>query len=59
MKLIKPGSYPYSIECPDCGNKMVNSMNNRSVYDCKTCFTVVPLDYAEDNRDKVIREEEF
>jgi len=59
MKLIKPRCYPYSVECPDCGKKMVNSMNNRSVYDCKTCMTVVPLDYADDYPGRVIMEEKF
>lgn len=59
MQVVKSEDYPYSIECPNCEGKMVSSMNNRSVYDCRECFTTVPLDYADDNPDKVIREEEF
>jgi len=59
MKVIKSEDYPYSVECRECENKMVNSMNNRSVYDCKTCMTVVPLDYADDYPERVIREEKF
>jgi DNA-directed RNA polymerase subunit RPC12/RpoP len=59
MEIIKSKDYPYSIECPNCSNKMVNSMNNESIYECKTCMTTVPLDYADDNPEGVIREERF
>lgn len=60
---IVPEEFPYSVKCPECEKYDEEGLMKRNdakcEYSCQNCWLTLPLDYADDNPDKDIREEEF